>query len=133
MENKPKKELLFSLTRKDFIIKASASGGPGGQNVNKRRTKCQITHPPSGASGQSSDEREYKQNEKIAFRRLIESPKFKVWHKIEVAHRIGLLKAVDKIVEQQMKEVKVEVKDEKGRWVDEKERPIDGTKEEVDN
>lgn len=111
------KELLFSLTRKDFEIEAKRGSGKGGQNRNVTNSACRIRHRPSGAEGQAQDEREYKQNEKLAFRRLIESEKFKIWHKQEVARRLGILKDVEAKVDEEMKNVKVEVKKE-GRWVE---------------
>ena len=117
------KELLFKLTRKDFIVEAKRGSGKGGQNRNVTNSACRITHPASGAVGQAQDERAYKQNESLAFRRLIETTKFKMWHKMEVARQLGLLKDVEKNVEEEMKKIKVEVKDENGRWVDEQDVP----------
>lgn len=70
---------LFSLTRKDFRVDHFRSGGPGGQNQNKRETGVRITHEPSGAVGESREERSQLQNQKTAFRRLIESRAFKNW------------------------------------------------------
>lgn len=122
MADPPKRELLFKLTRKDFVVEAKHAKGHGGQNVNKRLTACRITHPPSGAVGQAQDQREYKQNEKLAFNRCIETPKFKLWHKMEVSRRIGILKDVDRSVAEEMKKVRVEVKKD-GKWVGE---PLEG-------
>lgn len=119
--NKPEKErtLLFRLTRKDFIVEALTSGGKGGQRANRRHTACRISHPPSGAVGHSSDESHYKQNEKLAFNRMLETKEFRVWHKLECAKVSGLLDEVDKRVEEEMKNIRVDVKDDKGRWVPE--------------
>ncbi len=111
------KELLFKLTRKDFRVEAFRGGGNGGQNRNVTNSACRITHPPSGAVGQAQDERQYKQNEALAFRRCIETAKFKNWHKMECARQLGLLDDVDKNVEIAMRpeNLKVEVKSN-GRW-----------------
>jgi len=117
------KELLFKLTRKDFIVEAKRGSGKGGQNRNVTNSACRIRHPASGAEGQAQDERAYKQNEALAFRRLLETTKFKMWHKMEVARQLGLLKDVEKTVDEEMKKIKVEVKDENGRWVDEQDVP----------
>lgn len=113
------KQLLFRLTRKDFKIEAFRGGGNGGQNRNVTNSACRITHPPSGAVAQAQEERQYKQNEKTAFRRLLETPKFKQWHKMECARLMGLLADVDKTVEtlMQPKNLKVEGK-ENGKWVE---------------
>lgn len=112
------KELLFKLTRKDFVVEAKRGSGKGGQNRNVTNSACRIFHPPSGAEGQAQDERAYKQNEALAFRRLVETREFKNWHKLEVARRMGLLKKVEAEVEEQMRpeNLHVEVKDENGRW-----------------
>lgn len=118
LENKLKKELLFRLTRKDFVIEAVRGSGNGGQNRNVTNSKCRITHPLSGASAQAQDERSYKQNEALAFRRLIETQKFKTWHRIETARRMGLLRDIDRTVAEEMKKIKIEVRIN-GRWVDE--------------
>ena len=113
------RELLFSLTRKDFLIEAKCAGGNGGQNRNRRRTACRIRHEPSGAEGYSCDQREYKQNERAAFERLIERLEFKNWHKMEVARRCGILADIDDRVAQEMKKIRVDIKDSNGRWVEE--------------
>lgn len=115
------KELLFKLTRKDFVIEAKRGSGKGGQNRNVTNSACRISHPPSGAIGQSQDQRDYKQNEQTAFRRLVETPEFKKWHKLEVARATGLLRKVEAEVEQMMRpeNLSVEVKDESGKWVKE--------------
>lgn len=112
------RELLFRLTRKDFVVEAKRGHGNGGQNRNVTNSACRITHPESGAVGQAQDERQYHQNEKLAFRRLLDTPKFKTWHKIEVARRLGILADIDKVVDEQMKEIEVEVQKD-GKWVPE--------------
>jgi len=105
------------LTRKDFVIEAKRGHGNGGQNRNVTNSACRMTHPESGATAQAQDERHYHQNERLAFERLVETPKFKLWHKMEVARRLGHLRSVEKAVDEEMKKVQVEVKDENGRWV----------------
>ena len=119
------RELLFRLTRKDFVIEAKRGSGKGGQNRNVTNSACRITHPDSGAVGQAQDERDYKQNEKLAFTRLVESEKFKNWHRMEVARRLGILSEIDKAVARSMspENLRVEVKSA-GRWVPEPEGGI---------
>ena len=58
------KKLLFSLTKKDFVIETFRSGGPGGQNQNKRNTGVRIRHPESGAVAESRVHRTQEQNKK---------------------------------------------------------------------
>ncbi len=79
------RELLFSLTKKDFVIQTFRAGGKGGQNQNKRNTGVRIIHPESGARGESREERSQYANRKRAFQRLVDSKEFKNWHRVKVA------------------------------------------------
>lgn len=100
---KENRELLFSLTKKDFeLIFYCASSGPGGQNVNKVATACRIKHPESGAVAESQTYRTQLQNKKAAFERLINSDKFKSWHKAECARQMGNEISVEEKVDQMM-------------------------------
>lgn len=112
------KELLFSVTKKDFKIEAIRSSKSGGQRRDKVSTACRITHIASGATSTCQDQRSFEQNKRLAFRRLLETPKWKTWHRIEVARRSGLLDDVEEYVERSMRpeNIKVEIK-ENGRWV----------------
>src|SRR5580693_2462805 len=78
------KELLFSVTLKDCVVQHFRSGGKGGQNQNKRDTGTRVIHKPSGARGESREERSQLQNTKAAFRRMTETAKFKVWVNREI-------------------------------------------------
>lgn len=64
------KELRIRYSRKDFRVDTFCSGGPGGQNQNKRKTGVRITHIPSGLSSESREQRSQGQNKKTAFSRL---------------------------------------------------------------
>ena len=96
------RELLFSVTKKDFDIQFTRGSGNGGQNRNKVETACRITHRDSGAVGYSETHRTQLQNKKTAFERLINSDKFKRWHKLEVAKRLGNVVSVEEKVEEMM-------------------------------
>ena len=74
---KSKKELLFSITRKDFRVDTFRSGGKGGQNQNKVESGVRITHLESGAVGESREERDQIRNKEKAFQKLLNSAKFK--------------------------------------------------------
>jgi protein subunit release factor A len=108
-----KKELVCSVTRKDLRVDTFCSGGPGGMNQNKRKTGVRITHPGSGAVGESRQHRTQWQNKKAALRRLAEHPKMQQWARLQAAKSAGLESRVD----QMMKNVRTEVRRD-GRWVD---------------
>lgn len=75
----PTREKLFSVTLDDLRVDTFRSGGKGGQNQNKRDTGVRLVHEPSGAVGESREERSQLQNKKKAFLKLVNSPKFKFW------------------------------------------------------
>ncbi len=112
------KELLFSLTKKDFTIQTFRFGGKGGQNQNKVETGVRIIHSASGAIGESREYRTLGQNKKAAFLRLTQTKKFKLWHKIKCAEMMGA-EPIEKIVERLMihENIKIETQNEKGEWI----------------
>lgn len=99
------RQLLFSVTRDDFDIQTFASGGPGGQHQNKTQSGVRIIHRDSGAVGESREERSQHMNKATAFRRLVETPRFKSWHKLETARRLGQVPDIDAMVEGYMRKV----------------------------
>lgn len=113
---KGERELLFSITKKDFRIDTFRSGGKGGQNQNSRDTGVRIVHEISGAVGESRSQRTQGLNKKLAFKHLVESSKFKTWHRIETARRLGQILEIEDSVDQMLhpKNLKVEVKTENG-------------------
>lgn len=116
-----KRELLFSVTRKDFRRDTFRAGGKGGQKQNKTDSGVRFTHIESGAVGESREERSQHQNEKIAFRRCVESPKFQSWHKRKVAELTLDRQTLEKRIKSSLSStnVKVEVADGKGGWITE--------------
>jgi peptide chain release factor 1 len=115
MDNK--KTLLFSVTKKDFVVQTFRSGGKGGQHQNTTDSGVRIIHPDSGAVGESREERSQHQNKKIALQRLAESAKFKVWHARKVNELLGH-PSIEEIVDKDMepKNLKIEIKKD-GKWV----------------
>lgn len=89
------------------------SGGKGGQNQNKRDTGTRVIHHPSGARGESREERSQLQNKRAAFLRMVHSEKFQLWLRIETG-RISVQEANFTIP---TKEVKTEIRSG-GRWVE---------------
>lgn len=117
---KQKRELLFSVTKKDFRIDTFRAGGKGGQKQNKTSSGVRVPHIESGAVGESREHRSQLQNKRLAFRRCVESDTFKKWHKRKCAELMEVKARVEDEVERMMhpKNLKIEVKDEQGRWVE---------------
>lgn len=113
MERNP----LISVTRKDFILQTFRAGGKGGQKQNKTSSGVRFIHPPSGARGESREERSFQQNRRNAFIRLVESDKFKTWLKIESARRTGIEAEIEAEVHRAMdpRNIRIEVKKD-NRW-----------------
>ncbi len=91
------RQLLFSLTKKDFEIEAFRAGGKGGQYQNVTDSGVRIRHKESGAVGESRDERSQYTNKKKAFERLIKSKEFQIWHKRKAAEIMGTIKTKEQI------------------------------------
>jgi protein subunit release factor B len=109
------REKLFSVTLKDCVVQTFSAGGPGGQNQNRRSTGVRIIHPPSGARGESREERSQLQNKKLAFRRMAESDAFKAWVRLAAGENARTVAAVER--ETWPDRVKTEVR-ENGTWVE---------------
>lgn len=114
-----KKELLFSVTKKDLTIQTFKSGGKGGQHQNTTDSGVRIIHKDSGAVGESRDGRSQHSNKKTAFKRLVESTKFKMWTSQKVLE-IESGKTIEEKVNEQIQPefLKVEVKNNEGRWTE---------------
>lgn len=95
------RELLFTVHKKDFKVDTFRCGGKGGQKQNKTESGVRITHKESGAIGESREERSQTMNKHIAFKRLTESPKFKVWLNMRV-HEIEAGETTEQYVDRQM-------------------------------
>jgi peptide chain release factor 1 len=99
------RELLFSVTKKDFEITYFSGSGAGGQYRNKHQNCCRIKHRETGLMATGQDERSKEQNTKNAFKRLVNSPKFQNWLKIKAAEVMASRpeKSVAEQVEEAMK------------------------------
>lgn len=109
------REHLFTVTLKDCRVDTMRSSkGAGGQHRDKTSSAIRITHEPSGAVGQSQDHREQHRNKRLAFQRMAESPKFKLW----VREKAMKLESIDTVVERLMDEdnLKPEMR-VGGKWV----------------
>lgn len=68
-----------ALNESDVEVSIAKSGGPGGQNVNKRMTAVRILHTPTGMSVHVTSERSLAQNREKAFEIL----RGKLWKRME--------------------------------------------------
>lgn len=72
-----------------------------------------MIHHPSGARGESREERSQLQNKKAAFLRMIDTPQFKLWLRIET----GRIAAFEDSFTIPANEVKIEVR-VGGKWTE---------------
>lgn len=114
-----KREPVFSVLISACRVDTFCSGGPGGQHQNRTRSGVRITHPPSGAIGESREYRSQHQNKAAAWKRMGAHPKFVTWCKMRVAE-ITTGETLEQRVDRMMADenLKVEVRTEEG-WVDE--------------
>lgn len=70
---------ILTVTIHDCEVQTFRSGGKGGQHQNKTSSGVRVIHHPSGARGESREERSQLQNKKIAFRRMAETAAFRYW------------------------------------------------------
>lgn len=113
------KEKLFSITEKDFKWSHIRGSGPGGQHRNKTSTGVRVEHPDSGAMATATDSKSQRSNKKSAFKRIIETDKFKKWFRMEIARKLGKLHDIEGEVEilMQPDNIKTEIQDD-GKWVE---------------
>jgi protein subunit release factor B len=86
MRDKDRKPDL-TVTIHDCEVQTFRSGGSGGQNQNKRDTGVRVIHRPSGARGESREERSQHQNKRTAFIRMTQTPAFRYWCDVQLKHR----------------------------------------------
>lgn len=90
------REKVMSVTIHDCEVQTFRAGGPGGQNQNKRDTAVRIIHRPSGAVGESREERSQLQNKKKAWKRLAEHPKMKLWLLMQAGSSAAVIADVER-------------------------------------
>lgn len=108
------REKLFSMTKKDLRIDTFRAGGPGGQKQNKTSSAVRITHPDSGAVGESREHRSQHKNKSEAFNRLLETTKWKIWFNRRVAECLER-ETLEQRVDKMLKDVIIEYK-QNGKW-----------------
>lgn len=115
MARRDNEKPFLSVTLKDCEVQHFRSGGKGGQNQNKRDTGTRIIHRPSGAVGEARDERSQLQNKRLAFQRMVNSQKFRIWVNRQVWFKGEL---PEQRVKQDMQDKNLRVEGRKdGRWV----------------
>ena len=101
---------------KDFEMQTFSVGGHGGSGKDTSNSGVRLIHLPSGAFGEGREHRTNTQNKRSAFLKLVNSEKFKKWHKAECAKRMGLkikeppaeiLTRVDRAMEEDLKSGKI--------------------------
>lgn len=106
-----KKELIFSVTKKDFNIQYYSGTGAGGQHRNKHQNCVRMKHRDSGvvATGQSSKSRH--SNLKEAFLNIVKSKAFEIWRKRETSMRLHEGISIEEKVKRMMapENLKIEV------------------------
>jgi hypothetical protein len=112
------RELLFSITKKDFRVEFFSGTGAGGQYRNKHQNCVRIHHPKSGVIVTGQSNRERTANIKDAFSNMVNDPKFKVWHSRKIQEVLNG-KNIETIVEEQMspENLKIETKKD-NKWVE---------------
>lgn len=123
------RKLIGTVTAKDCEWQYFRAGGKGGQSQNKTDSGARVIHHPSGARGESRDQKSQLQNRRIAWRRMAMSKEFQRW----VRHQAGADRAVEDEINRKVnaavsrqllsENLLIETKNEHGEWVptDEKE------------
>ena len=101
MENK---ELLFSVTKKDFDIEWFSGTGAGGQYRNKHKNCCRMKHRESGVTSTGQSNRSQKANLREAFLNITNSQKFKQWLKIKTSNQLEQQMTIEQKVNEALKE-----------------------------
>lgn len=71
-----------------------------GNTGNAKQNGVRIIHPPSGARAEHRDGRDQHKNKEEAFKKLCNTKEFLAWHRMEVARRLGHLKAIERAVDE---------------------------------
>ena len=109
------RQKILTVTIHDCEVQTFRAGGNGGQNQNKRDTGVRVVHHPSGAVGESRQERSQLQNKKLAWHRMLETDKFKLWLRLQC----GDAARIEAEVERDMAPHRLRVEGrEDGRWVE---------------
>ena len=112
------RELLFSITKKDFELNYFSGTGAGGQHRNKHQNCVRLRHTESGVTSVGQSHRERLSNLREALQNLVKNPRFKVWHTGAINAALGG-KDIEAQVDEMMREknLKIEVQED-GKWLE---------------
>ncbi len=88
ISRKHKRELILSVSKKDFDIGFFSGKGAGGQHRNKHQNCVRMVHPESGAKATGQSNKSRQANLREAFKNIVLSKTFESWRKVETAERI---------------------------------------------
>ena len=105
------KELLFSITKKDFKIEYYSGTGAGGQHRNKHQNCVRFKHMESGVITSGTESKSRDVNLKKAFNRMTKNKAFKAWLRTKALEKISIIGNVDlkKEVDEAMKEENLKI------------------------
>ena len=115
------RDLLLSLTKKDFEITYFSGSGAGGQHRNKHKNCVRIKHKETGITAVGQDQKSLEQNKKKAFERLTNNEDFRNWIRIKTSEAVLKEKgekSVQELIQEMVQPIhlKIEIKDEEGNW-----------------
>jgi len=97
-----KKELLLSITKKDFVIDFFSGKGAGGQYRNKHQNCVRLHHKDSNTIVTGQSYRNRRSNLKEALHNLVNNPRFKLWHTRKINEMV-FEKTIEEAVNEAMK------------------------------
>ena len=107
------KQLLFSVTKKDFDIDYFNGTGKGGQHRNKHANCVRLKHRDSGVMVTAQESRKKEQNLSVAFKRILDHPTFQFWYRFKCAELMrdqeSENRKIDRIVSSQIKEENLKI------------------------
>ena len=102
------KELLFSITKKDFKITYFSGKGAGGMHRNKHQNCVRLQHIESGVIVTGQSNRKRVANTKEAFNSLMNNGKFKMWYNQKI-YEVMEGKTIEQRVEESMQPENLEI------------------------
>lgn len=115
---RPDRKPDLTVTIHDCEVQTFRAGGKGGQHQNKTSSGVRVIHHPSGARGESREERSQLQNKRAAFVRMVGTPAFRYWLDVQLKHRKSDEELMAEINAElaDPRKVRIEVRGE-GGWV----------------